>query len=96
MTSTASFQDVLATRTTGTSGSHQRVKPDDFLRIEIVVPRDNVAVAFVEFARPLLSLVATNRKLSLVLAAIRDALLPKLLSGEIRIKDAAKAVGEAV
>ena len=29
-----------------------------------------------------------------VLAALRDALLPKLLSGEIRIKDAERVAGE--
>lgn len=29
-----------------------------------------------------------------VLAALRDALLPKLLSGEIRIKDAERIAGE--
>lgn len=30
------------------------------------------------------------------LAALRDALLPKLLSGAIRVRDAEKAVGKAV
>jgi len=34
----------------------------------------------------------SNQKQSCTLAAIRDALLPKLLAGEIRVKDAERFV----
>jgi len=38
--------------------------------------------------------VGANLRQSKTLAAIRDALLPQLLSGEVRVKAAAKAVEE--
>ncbi|MFZ3090235.1 MAG: hypothetical protein WA240_06415 [Nitrospirota bacterium] len=37
--------------------------------------------------------IKNNEMQSLALAAIRDALLPKLLSGEIRGKDVERVVG---
>lgn len=40
--------------------------------------------------------VFLNRRESRTLAALRDALLPKLISGELRIADAEKIVGRAV
>jgi type I restriction enzyme S subunit len=44
---------------------------------------------------PLLDRQATSLAESRTLAAIRDALLPKLVSGEIRIRDAERIVGSA-
>jgi type I restriction enzyme S subunit len=40
--------------------------------------------------------MASSDRESRTLATIRDALLPKLISGEIRIKDAEKMVEERV
>ncbi len=45
---------------------------------------------------PFLKRQSTAAGESRTLAAIRDALLPKLLSGEIRVRDAEKVVGKAV
>jgi len=41
-------------------------------------------------------MMKANDDESHVLATIRDALLPKLVSGEIRVKDAAKFMEKAV
>jgi type I restriction enzyme S subunit len=41
-------------------------------------------------------LIANNEQESRTLTAIRDTLLPKLLSGEIRAKDAGKFVEKAI
>jgi type I restriction enzyme S subunit len=41
-------------------------------------------------------LPAARARESGTLAALRDALLPKLISGELRIADAEKIVGRAV
>jgi type I restriction enzyme S subunit len=54
-----------------------------------------VAKAYEEKARPLYDRVLANQEENTTLAALRDLLLPKLLSGEIRIKDAEKVVGDA-
>jgi type I restriction enzyme S subunit len=40
--------------------------------------------------------ILSNDLQSITLSEIRDALLPKLLSGEIRLNDAEKFLGEAV
>ena len=44
---------------------------------------------------PLYQNIENNGRKSCTLAAIRDALLPKLLSGEIRVKEAYKLVGQS-
>jgi len=47
------------------------------------------------FLKPLQQ-IKINSKQSLTLASIRDALLPKLLSGEMRVKDAERLVEEKI
>jgi len=47
-------------------------------------------------AGPWTEMLIANEVESRTLAALRDLLLPKLLSGEIRLKDAEKAVSEAL
>jgi hypothetical protein len=46
-----------------------------------------------ETVRPLDETIAANQRQSRTLATIRDTLLPKLLSGEIRVKEAERLVG---
>ncbi len=87
------FMDVFATLITGTSGSHQRVKPEYLLNMEVVVPPAPVVAHFTVLAAPVHDRVAANLEEFRTLAAIRDALLPKLLSGELRVKDAGSFAG---
>lgn len=82
------FQDSLAMLVTGTSGSHQRVKPGDLLNMSVLIPEHSVVHAFTQLARPLLAKARLNIAESRTLAVLRDTLLPKLLSGEVRIRDA--------
>jgi type I restriction enzyme S subunit len=88
------FRDEMTRRATGTSGSHQRLRPNDVLAIESVDP-----IALGDEARDeaaeLLQLVETARRESSRLLALIEALLPELLSGRLRVKDA-KEVAEAV
>lgn len=44
--------------------------------------------AFDRFSRPMYLKVVEHKRESLTLAALRDTLLPKLISGELRVKDA--------
>jgi type I restriction enzyme S subunit len=57
----------------------------------MVHPSETVAT-FEKLVFPIDARIETNIKESSTLAAIRDALLPKLISGEIRVKDAEKIV----
>lgn len=67
---------------------------NDFYAIEVCRPPEVVTNAFEQVVAPLF----TRRRLadgeSQTLAAIRDALLPKLLSGEIRVGSAEKIIEE--
>lgn len=64
--------------------------------LQVVIPNRFVIEAFEELGILLFQKCHANEKESLRLASLRDALLPKLLSGEIRVRQAEKLVAEAV
>lgn len=73
---------------TGTSKSHQRAEVSSILKVAVILPPASVVQAFTGMADSLLARMLECRQESLTLAALRDALLPKLISGELRIPDA--------
>lgn len=75
----------MAGLVTGTSNSHQRVKPEDFARIQVVVPTEDIMRRFAAIVGPLLERSRQSLLRSATLATIRDTLLPLLLSGALRI-----------
>ena len=58
-----------------------------------VVPPDKVVERFETLTRPLFARSRANEEQSESLVAVRDTLLPKLMSGEVRVKDAEKVIG---
>jgi len=62
------------------------------LTIKAVCPSAVALKLFPERVEPLFRCIESNMEQFLTLAAIRDALLPKLLSGKIKVKDAKKFV----
>jgi type I restriction enzyme S subunit len=64
--------------------------------LPITLPPNGVIDGFTAVAEPLVSLALRSSRESRVLAQLRDALLPKLLSGELRVRDAETLVEEAV
>jgi type I restriction enzyme S subunit len=58
---------------------------DTFDMVDRVRPQPQVLEAFEEAVAPYLQLIRNNRFENRTLAAIRNALLPKLISGEIRV-----------
>jgi len=78
------FGEELASRVTGTSGSHQRVKPLDALSIPVVLPLASMIDAYSSVVRPVLKQAGRLLRENLVLAELRDAMLPRLLSGSVR------------
>lgn len=87
------FREHAIQNMTGTSG-RQRVPASCFDQYEIVVPSEPVATAFGAFAQTAMAKMKANDEESGTLASIRNTLLPRLLSGEIRIKDAEEFVGD--
>ena len=59
---------------------------------ELAFPPTAIADAFLRFVDPLDRARMANSAQASTLASVRDALLPKLLSGELRIRDAEKMV----
>jgi type I restriction enzyme S subunit len=77
------FREELAQGASGTSNSHQRVRPKDVLSHPIVMPAPSFRKAFAHLADPLFALQLANRNESVMLAEVRDYLLPRLLSGSV-------------
>ncbi len=80
---------------TGTSG-RQRVPTSCFATYPVVEPPSQLARAFGAIAGSVFKTMKAHDEQSRTLAAIRDTLLPKLLSGEIRVKHAEKVVEEVM
>ena len=66
-----------------------------FRPVPVVVPSEQVIAVYEGLVRPLYDRIVANMKESASLAQTRDLLLPKLMSGEIRLREAEEAV-EAV
>ncbi len=81
--SDASFIDY----TTQVSGGTRmpRVNWTDMAKYEVVIPTGKISIAFSKFMEQTGHLIVGNIHQSRTLAAVRDALLPKLVSGEIRL-----------
>lgn len=73
---------------TGTSNSHQRVKPDQVSGLLTVVPPKDLLSAFTKTVDPFFERVESGTSQMRDLASLRDALLPKLLSGELHVRGA--------
>jgi type I restriction enzyme S subunit len=58
----------------------------DMARFPVALPPDDLAKAFQDVAEPMLALVRSGIHESRKLAAVRDSLLPKLLSGAVRVR----------
>ena len=64
--------------------------------IRLVAPPDKIYAAFDLVVGPVHTQVQNNLRQSALLCSLRDTLLPKLLSGELRVADAEKIVEDVV
>jgi len=67
----------------------------DFVINKIVVPPEELTKAFGDVARNYIKRMRQNEVQNETLTNIRDTLLPQLLSGELRVGQAEKIIGEA-
>ena len=77
------FASTYGTLVTGTTGSHQRIRPESVLDMKIVIPPSPLVDAFAALAKPMFDQINRNIDQSRTLAILRDTLLPKLLRGEM-------------
>jgi type I restriction enzyme, S subunit len=74
----------LVSRQTG--GAQQHVNKNDVDGLAILMPSRQVVSAFQGIAGPIFDRIKISCLETRTLAALRDALLPKLISGELRVK----------
>ncbi|QPM68611.1 restriction endonuclease subunit S [Atribacter laminatus] len=68
---------------------------DTFRTIRIILPPTKLTILLEDTVHELMELMLSNLFENLTLASLRDILLPKLISGELRVPDAEKFVEEA-
>ena len=81
------FYDFVLSLTNGSTGSHQRFHPKDTLDYNFRVPKIETISEFEDKVIPLYRIISKNRIENQKLAALRDTLLPKLMSGELSVDD---------
>jgi len=66
------------------------------LAYPLVIPRPNVLCSFNRIVEPLLESILANHEQAQILTHLRDTLLPRLISGQLRLPEAEALIEEAV
>jgi type I restriction enzyme S subunit len=82
--SSTAFVDYTNAGSTGTK--MPRTSWQEMARYQVAVPPKVAAAVFTEVTRPFIGRINANIHESRTLAAVRDSLLPKLVSGELRVE----------
>lgn len=86
-----SILDPLAqVEATETATTVIHIGKNDIDRFKVVIPDEGVRLAFSRLCQPWYDRIVANKQQSRTLAALRDALLPKLLSGEMDVSEIGK------
>lgn len=89
------FREHAIQSMSGTSG-RQRIQNDVLGRFPIHIPCAKVAAAFGEIADVIQRKITINHKQAQALCKLRDTMLPRLISGQLRISDVESAVEEVL
>lgn len=84
----SSVEFVNHTDAASTGTKMPRTNWSDMSRFEVIIPSGTVAAAFSHLSNPMFDRMITSIHETRSLTALRDALLPKLISGELRVPDA--------
>ena len=79
------FEILIRSLVTGTSNSHQRVKPDQVAALPVLIPPSEILTSFEIAVAPLFRAVECGTQQGRTLAELRDTLLPNLLSGALSV-----------
>ncbi|MGJ0492249.1 hypothetical protein [Methylobacter sp.] len=80
------FRDFAVQSMSGTSG-RQRIQNDVLGRYLLALPTEKIALAFSDITLPIQQKIAANHCQAQTLATLRDTLLPRLISGQLRLPD---------
>lgn len=81
----SSVMETMKSGASGTSSSHQRIKPQDILDITVVIPEDSILKTYESIVGEGYKYALKTIAQSVNLAQLRDSLLPKLMSGDIAV-----------
>jgi len=76
-----------------TGGAQQHINKNNVDDSPVVCPSGSIVAAYLGLVRPAFDRIKTCCLESQALGALRDTLLPKLLSGELRIKNPDRVIG---
>lgn len=83
----STFSDWMCAHTTGSTNSRQRTTSSTTLEFQIALPTQEVVSDFCKIVTPMYDMIAQNTCENRKLAAFRDSLLPKLMSGELDVSN---------
>mgnify|MGYP002132534743 CR=1 FL=1 len=89
-----SFRDFAIQSMSGTSG-RQRIQNDVLGRFLVAIPNPEVAAAFGLIVGGVQQRITANNAQAQTLTTLRDTLLPRLISGQLRLPDAEAQLEEA-
>ncbi|MEI6209948.1 MAG: restriction endonuclease subunit S [Desulfuromonadales bacterium] len=75
-------------------GAYPAVRPEVIANIQSILPSDDVMCAFHNVVAPLFARIGKNKLQAQTLTTLRDTLLPRLISGQLRLPDAEALVEE--
>jgi type I restriction enzyme S subunit len=86
-----------AVRAGGSGGSvFHNLSKSGFEDLRVLLTNSDLAKRFDEVIEPLVSKIVSNQKQAQTLATLRDTLLPRLISGQLRLPEAQAAAEEAL
>ncbi len=95
--SVVSSEDFVEHANATSSGTRMpRSNWKDMARYDIAIPPESVVEVFSSIVRPMTEKIAAGIHEAHTLAALRDTLLPRLMSGELRIREAERQVEEVL
>lgn len=81
----STFASKYGTLVTGTTGSHQRIRPESVMEMRVIIPVEVLIQAFTSMAKPLFDRINKNSEESRALAIKRDRLLQFLITEQFEI-----------
>jgi type I restriction enzyme S subunit len=91
LTRRSDFKAAVETKSHGTAQAN--ISSEGILSISIVLPPKVLRDEFNRRGQAILDRILSNHAESRILATLRDTLLPKLISGDLRIEDAERFIG---
>lgn len=89
------FREYAIQSMSGTSG-RQRIQNDVLGRYLLAVPDVEIAVVFADVIGPIQRSIAANHQSAQTLSTLRDTLLPRLISGQLRLPEAQSQLEDAL